>query len=263
MRNAEVVKTLAPEQYGSHKSHRAMALATNKSLTYNLMRQEATQHKGVVCLNDAKSCYDLFGHAQASLAMQRMGIPQALVDCMFTTLQEAAHWVRTGYGDSTTSNGGKVWLIPIHGIGQGNGVGPAIWAVVSTPLLNILRVKGFELEYATPISGLCIRYAGFAFVDDTDLLQMMSYGSTAEGARYKIQAAIDCWGGTLLAMSGAIVPEKTFWHLIDYQWHLGSCGSMEGGYNKPRVLAQEWVEKMKQGKLNRAELWVALQSTIW
>jgi hypothetical protein len=165
-----------------------MALATNKSLTYNLMRQEATQHKGVVCLNDAKSCYDLFGHAQASLAMQRMGIPQALVDCMFTTLQEAAHWVRTGYGDSTTSYGGKVWLIPVHGIGQGNIVGPAIWAVVSTPLLNILWVKGFGLEYTTSISGLCIRYAGFAFVDDTDLLQIchMVVLQKEQGTKFKL-----------------------------------------------------------------------------
>jgi len=69
MSNAEQAKALAPEQYGSHKRHRAINLVTNKALTYDLFRQ--------LCR-------------------------------------------------------------PIHGIGQGNGAGPAIWAFISTPLLNIL-----------------------------------------------------------------------------------------------------------------------------
>jgi hypothetical protein len=60
-----------------------------------------------VCSNDVKSCYDLIGHAQASLAMQRMGIPISLVDCLFTTLQEAIHRVRIGYGDLVLHTVGK------------------------------------------------------------------------------------------------------------------------------------------------------------
>lgn len=36
-----------------------------------------------------------------------------------------------GYGDSGASDGMPGWLIPIHGIYQGNGAGPAIWAVVT------------------------------------------------------------------------------------------------------------------------------------
>lgn len=62
---------------------------------------------------------------------------------------------------------------PIHGIGQGNGAGPAIWAFISTPLLNILWEHGFGFKFTAPVSGLRIRFAGFAFVDDTDLLQML------------------------------------------------------------------------------------------
>jgi hypothetical protein len=151
MKNAEAAKALEPEQFGSRKRHRATALATNKALTYDLMRQ--LKRHGAVCSNNAKLCYDLIGHTQASLAMQWMGIPQALVDCMFTTLQEAAHRVRTGYRDSSSYYGGKVWAIPIQGIRQGNGAGPAIWAVVSTPLLNIHREKGFGMDFITPISG--------------------------------------------------------------------------------------------------------------
>jgi hypothetical protein len=70
--------------------------------------------------------------------MQQHGVTKAAVDCLFTTRQDAEHKVRTAHGDSSLSYGGNNWVVPMHGIGQGNGVGPAIWAVVSTPTLNLL-----------------------------------------------------------------------------------------------------------------------------
>jgi hypothetical protein len=85
--------------------------------------------------------------------------------CLFTTLQEAVHKVRTGYGDSSASHGGKVWLAPTHGIGQGNGAGLAIWAAVSSPLLNVLREKGFGCEFVRPLSALIYKFVGYAFVN--------------------------------------------------------------------------------------------------
>jgi hypothetical protein len=77
--------------------------------------------------------------------MQPMGVPKAAVDCLFTTLQEATHQVRTGYGDSKVSYGGTNWVIPLHGVGKGNGAGPAIWAVVSTPILYLLNSKNLDV----------------------------------------------------------------------------------------------------------------------
>jgi hypothetical protein len=153
--------------------------------------------------------------------MQRMGVPKEAVDCLFSTLQGAIHRVRTGYGDSAGSYGGDAWLIPFHGIGQGNGAGPAIWAVVSTPLLNTLREMGFGLSYATPITNLPLSFSGFAFVDDTDLLQMLHHDSSAEEVRTAIQEAVHHWKGLLAATAGAIVPEKTFWYLLDFTWQSG------------------------------------------
>ena len=85
------------------------------------------------------------------MIMQRHGVPKVAVDCLFTTLQDAEHKVRTAFGDSSLSYGGNNWVVPIHGIGQGNGAGPAIWAVVSTPLLNLLRSKGCGFKYISPI----------------------------------------------------------------------------------------------------------------
>ncbi len=89
MKVAEAIKSLAPEQYGSRKQHRAIDLAVNKTLTYDLLRQ--LKRPGAICSNNAKSCYDLIGHPQASMCMQRHGVPPNLIDCLFTTLQDATH----------------------------------------------------------------------------------------------------------------------------------------------------------------------------
>jgi hypothetical protein len=160
MQVAESTQALAPEQYGSRRRHKAIDLAVNKALTFDILRQ--LKRAGAICSNDAKSCYDLIGHTTASLSMQQVGVPQHIINCLFTTLQDAIHKVQTGFGDSKDSYGGKVWLIPIHGIGQGNGAGPAIWAVVSTPLLNALRQKGFGCEIICPLSSEYFRFVGYA-----------------------------------------------------------------------------------------------------
>lgn len=204
---AEYTKTLAPEQYGSRKDHKTMDLAINKVLTYNLLRQ--LKRTGALCSNDAKSCYDLIGHAQASLAMQRHGVPRSAVDCLFTTLQDAKHRVRTGYGDSDLSYGGANWVTPMHGRGQGNGAGATIWAVLSTPLLNLLRLKGYGCEFISPISKDHLSFSGYSFVDDTDLIQSQISSATYKEIIQSLQLSLDTWEGSLKATGGAIVPEKT------------------------------------------------------
>jgi len=190
MKVAERTKSLASEQYGSRKRHEVIDLAVNKALTFDILRQ--MKRTGAICSNDAKSCYDLIGHTQASLSMQRVGVPKSIINCLFTTLQDAMHQVRTGFGDSKESYGGSVWLVLIHGIGQGNGAGPAIWAVVSTPLLNVLREKGHGFEGVCPISSTYFRFVGYAFVDDTDVIQSLLLDNPTSVIE-KLQAAIDTW----------------------------------------------------------------------
>jgi hypothetical protein len=130
MRNGEQHGTIVQEQYGSRKKHRAIDLAVNKVLTNDILRQ--SKHTAAICCNDAKACYDLIGHVQASICMQRQGVPKEAVNCLFTTLQNAIHYVQTAYGDSTLGYGGSGWVKPMHGIGQGNGGGTPIWAVIVT-----------------------------------------------------------------------------------------------------------------------------------
>jgi hypothetical protein len=85
MWTAEKAKVLAPEQYKDHKQQKVMDLVVNKALTYDPLWQ--LKRPRAICSNNTCSYYDLIGHAQTSLAMQRMGVPKSMVDCMFTTLQ--------------------------------------------------------------------------------------------------------------------------------------------------------------------------------
>jgi hypothetical protein len=232
MKTAEQANALAPEQYGSRKRHRSINLAVNKALTFDILRQ--LKRPGAVCSNDAKSCYDLIGHTPASLSMQRVGVPKTVVNCLFTTLQEAVHQVRTGYGDSVATYGGEAWLVPIHGIGQGNGAGPAIWAVVSSPLLNALRAKGFGCDIVCPLSGLFVKFVGYAFVDDTDIIQSALADSPQDAAAL-LQQALDTWENSLKLTCGAIVPEKTVWWLIHFKWE-GSLWRYASNQDLPYAL---------------------------
>jgi hypothetical protein len=74
---------------------------TSQSHQWQLKRLAA------ICSHDAKSCYNLIGHMQASIAMQRLGVPKVAALCLFTMLQEAAHQVGIGFGDSTIYYGGS------------------------------------------------------------------------------------------------------------------------------------------------------------
>jgi hypothetical protein len=96
-------------------------------------------------------------------------MPVEPIICMFSTIQDLEHHVRTIYGDAKKSFGGNLWLVPCQGLGQGNGAGPQIWAVVSTSVLNYLRSEGYGVAFKTSISGDHIRFAGYAFVNDTDI----------------------------------------------------------------------------------------------
>ena len=71
---------------------------------------------------------------------------------MFTTLQNIKHTIRTAYGDSQHSYGGDPWLVPMQGVLKDNGAGPMLWAVVSTPVLNVMWAKGFGTYFRTCIS---------------------------------------------------------------------------------------------------------------
>ena len=208
------------EQYGSRKGLTAIEHGLNKRLTFDIIRQ--LRRPAALCSNNAKSCYDHIVHSVATLAMHRLGVPEAPIVSMFRTIQDMKHHDRTIYGDSEQWIGGPGWTTPVHGVGQGNGTGPAIWAAVSTPVLNLMRSEGFGTHFRSALSDEDICFVGYAFVDDTDLCETArGDDSSAADVATRAQAALDCWEGGIRATGGAIVPSKSHWYLINFTWKDG------------------------------------------
>ena len=103
MSQAERMKLIAPEQFGSRKGHSSIDQVLVKRLYYDSLRMSRTN--GFLSSNDAKSCYDRILHSVASLAMQRVGMPLGPIQCMLKSLQGMQHFIRTAYGLSTESYG--------------------------------------------------------------------------------------------------------------------------------------------------------------
>jgi hypothetical protein len=112
---------------------------------------------------------------------------------MFSTLQSAKHFVRTGYGDSTGYYIGSSFPKPMHGIGQGNGGGPIIWAVLSSPILNLMRASGYGAEFICPLSMVKTSFGGYAFIDDTDLVVAKLSFLTYIKVAHALQSSMTLW----------------------------------------------------------------------
>ena len=126
-------------------------------------------------------------------------------------------------------------MVPIQGVGQGNGAGPQIWAVVSTLVFNMLQSLGFGAHLKAMISGDQLEFVRFAFVDDADLVEIArSTVETFQEVAGRMQRSLTAWEGGLRATGGAIIPEKSHWYLIDFawtdgQWRYASMEETEAG----------------------------------
>jgi hypothetical protein len=109
---AECCQALTKEQYRGRKNHRAAELALNAKLVNDIFYQ--TKCTGVVCSNDAQSCFDRIIHSVCSLSLQRLGMPLAPIISKLTTLQNLTHFVWTAFGDSDTAGLRKTKSINLH-----------------------------------------------------------------------------------------------------------------------------------------------------
>ena len=176
MRQAEELGLIPESQYGSRHGKSAAQQLLNKVCLFELAR--AQQVPLGYCSTDAKSCYDRIVHSFASLAMRKWGVPKVVAQTMFGVIASMSHRVQTGYGESSEYYSHPS-LEPFQGVGQGNGAGPAIWAAVSSPLLEFLDSRGRGIRLQTPLSRETIQVSSLAFVDDTDLMSGIPEGDSS------------------------------------------------------------------------------------
>ena len=154
------------------------------------------------------------------LAYRRLGIPAPPVLGMIRTIQQMKHHIRTTYGDSTFVVSADGSLQPHQGILQGNGASPATWVIISGPLLEMMREAQNGGFFEEPISNISHHIVGYAYVDDTDLIEvkMRDDNNSLEEAVERMQEAIHRWEGGLKATGGAIQPDKSWVYPIGFKF---------------------------------------------
>lgn len=199
-----------------------------KSIDHSINRRLVMDHQlyirqpYVLTRCDLKSCYDRINHTAAGLSLQKVGTPQTEVKALLRTIQLMNHKVRTAFGDSAHTYGGhrmdSRWKLPPQGVLQGNGAGPTIWTIISSMLFSILKTQNFRNSFISSIKKVILELTGFAYVDDTDLIQV---GNNMESAVNRMQNLILAWISLVEVTGGLLAPDKCWTYMVDFQLKKG------------------------------------------
>ena len=96
------------------------------------------------------------------------GVAWSIAATLFQVLQQARHKIKTVYGVSDPVYGSNA--SSLAGSGQGNGLGPALCALISSIIVKTCKAKSHSMIVLTAFSKQDISLLGFAFVDDADLI---------------------------------------------------------------------------------------------
>jgi Reverse transcriptase (RNA-dependent DNA polymerase) len=297
MAMAEKAGTIAPEQFGSRKKKSSIIHAVNKQITTDILRQDRKDFCMIIL--DAKQCYDRITHLYAAFALKRQGASTNMVNILFDTISNMEHQIRTSFGDSDSTY--KQSDNRFHGILQGNGAGPTIWAMISTTMLDRLRDKGIGATIQTA-KGHRILIPAFAFVDDADLIQELHSQQDVTSP----QQAVSEWNEGLSTSGGLLVGDKCSFQVIRHtwknnKWHIENVldermsinitndmdqtstikqnlpnqgeialgiafsptGCMKDEVTHLRKKTSTWAEKIVKAPIQHHEAWIALTRTIF
>ena len=234
MRQVESLGCISEECYGSQKNHEAVDVAINRCLIADILRQK--QLPGAVASVDAEMCYDRITHAAGSLCAQSWDVdPQAII-AMLVTIQQMKFFLRTAFGDLQTFFSSIDDILAFQGSCQGNKGSPTFWLVVSIFLVLMLHRLGHLACIWVAMSLSLFVFAGFLFVDDTDLVTIAdSPSETTDQVMSKMQLVVNAWHGGLRATGGALKPEKCLWCLVSFSWDNGQW-SYASQASQPGVL---------------------------
>jgi len=246
---------MMPEDVFSEKGRECTDGTLAKTLFYDVTRQARVP--AALASVDASNCYDRIAHAIASLVFQAFGVPLSAAESMLATIENMKFFLRTGFGDSTSFSGGSIH-IKTQGMCQGNGGGPAAWAVVSLVILSAHKKKGHGAKFVCPITNLSHHLSSVIFVDDTDLLHInMEADETVEEAHQAIQSSVTNWGNLLIVSGGALKPSKCFFSLISFVWKNGmwayANNHMNGNFGIKVPLPNEPPAEIKHHPVSHSE----------
>ena len=186
MKQAESLNLLPPEHMGGRKNKKSITGALTKRLVIDnsrLLRQPLA-----IISTDAANCYDRMVHKYVALACKKWGISQQVIMALLKPLNEARHYTRTAYGDSTVFFDEDNF----QGAGQGNTGAAPYWTFVSLPMIEIMKEMNLQSEFTSAISKRLIKLALIAFVDNAELF-IMNKSNSPEAIMKTAEIAINVW----------------------------------------------------------------------
>ena len=166
MRYAVTNDLLQAESFGSTPGKMATSALVQNLVATDQLRIE--RRAGGIFDCDASGCYDRILPPLASVHLQALGLHQSIGTFLARLMYQAKRYVRTGHGVSKQAIRTTKKRV-FHGIGQGNGGGPAMWISHLTVMFAAISsiCMGFALNCIQTI--LHVATVGTGYVDDVML----------------------------------------------------------------------------------------------
>jgi len=119
----------------------------------------------------------------------------------------------------------------IYGVLQGSGSAPSTWLAVSLVLIEAYKQRFNSDGFPNPTKDDYIQKLLDAFVDDTDLLDVLTNNDITleEQIRWMIKRA-QYWADLLFATGGKLNYAKCHWYLIRWKWD---------NHGQPKIMTKE------------------------
>ena len=211
IRDLEEINYIPEDQYSQRGSTAEDSKLDNR-LTLDISRQMLINMTAISA--DADQCYDRINHIVLALALRAVCGDANIAKAMLESIQNMKYYQRTGRGDSNTFLSALDELL--QGICQGNTAGPACWIILSSIMIRCYMKAGRGSKIISPISSSTISFMGEIFVDDTDLLNMLTEVLDIKKLMELTQDNLDAWAKLLMGTGGSLKPPKCYWYLISY-----------------------------------------------
>jgi hypothetical protein len=205
----------------------------NAVITKIMYCDESRTHHHPMCIggNNFGDCYDRIAHPPASIALQSWGVPRKAISVLLTSMQTMRFFLRTGYGESSSSYGGLEFDRNL-GLGQGNAAAGPGFLALSSQIVNAYIGDRHGYRTVSSLSQTQTNLAAVIYVDDTDLLHSSPHVSASPAQLIAhSQQLTTAWGGLAIATGASLKPEKCYAYFMVYRFSggralLGSIGTL-------------------------------------
>ena len=214
--------SLQMESYGSTPGKTAAGAVIQKMVSLDQLRLE--RRAGGIFDCDASGCYNRIILPLASVHLRALGLDKSIGTFLARFMFQAKRHVRTGNGISKEHIRTTKWKV-LHGIGQGNGGGPAIWLSHLTVMLAAISTvcAGFYMYCVQTIKK--ISTVGTGYVNDVTLGLALPNDTPQNEAtvRRHIRKMSQLWEQLLYISGGRLELSKCFWVPITWRWSKGKA----------------------------------------